>query len=131
MEKQQSDVVLFGTWASAYSTRVKVALERKGITYEYVEEDLTNKSELLLHYNPLHKKVPVLVHNGKPIAESLVILEYIDECWNHAPKLLPEDPYQRAKVRFWANFYDQKVLLLSKLTVLNFFFCSLPTHHIV
>nr|XP_023920054.1 glutathione S-transferase U2-like [Quercus suber] len=58
--------------------------------------------------NPVHKKVPVLVHNGKSIAESLIILEYIEECWNTTQKLLPEDPYQWAKLRFWANYYDQK-----------------------
>ncbi|XAR65187.1 Glutathione transferase [Bertholletia excelsa] len=107
MEKQSEEVV-FGTWASAYCTRVTLALKLKGIPYQYVEEDLTNKSELLIQYNPVHKKVPVLVHEGKPIAESLVILEYIDEFWINSPKLLPEDPYKRAKVRFWANFYDQK-----------------------
>ncbi|KAF3944308.1 hypothetical protein CMV_029208 [Castanea mollissima] len=32
------------------------------------------------------------------------------ECWNTTPKLLPEDPHQRAKLRFWANYYDQKVV---------------------
>ncbi|KAA8529429.1 hypothetical protein F0562_033772 [Nyssa sinensis] len=109
MEKQ-SEIVLFGTWASSYCTRVALALKLKGIPYEYVEEGLTNKSELLLQYNPVHKKVPVLVHKGKPIAESLVILEYIDEHWDTSPKLLPEDPYERAKARFWANFYDHKLL---------------------
>ena len=101
--------MLFGTWASAFCKRVELALKLKGIPYVYVEEDLTNKSESLLHYNPVHKKVPVLVHNGKPISKSLVILEYIDECWNNAPKLLPEDPYQRAKVRFWVNYFDHQV----------------------
>ncbi|CAK9136357.1 unnamed protein product [Ilex paraguariensis] len=109
MEKQ-NEVAVFGTWASAFCTRVEVALKVKGIPYEFVEEDLTNKSELLLKYNPVHKKVPVLLHKGKAIAESLVILEYIDQHWNHTPKLLPEDPYQRAKLRFWTNFYDQKLL---------------------
>jgi|UniRef100_A0A2N9IZV7 glutathione S-transferase len=110
MEEKQGEVVLFGSWASPACTRVELAFKLKGIPYEYVEEDLTNKSELFLSYNPVHKKVPVLVHNGKAIAESLVILEYIEETWKNSPKLLPEDPYQRAKFRFWANFYDQKIL---------------------
>ncbi|KAL5553838.1 hypothetical protein UlMin_041239 [Ulmus minor] len=110
MEEQKSEVVLIGIWRSSYCQRVELALKVKGIPYEFIEEDLSNKSELLLSYNPVHKKVPVLVHKGKPIAESLVILEYIDEQWGDSPKLLPEDPYERAKVRFWANFYDQKIM---------------------
>ncbi|EOY01939.1 Glutathione S-transferase TAU 10 [Theobroma cacao] len=111
MEGKQSQVVLIGTWASGYCKRVELALKLKGIPYEYIEEDLENKSSLLHHSNPVHKKVPVLLHDGIPIAESLVILEYIDEYWsNVAPKLLPEDPYQRAKIRFWANYHDQKIM---------------------
>ncbi|PON67058.1 S-crystallin [Trema orientale] len=110
MEEKQSDVLVIDTLASAYCKRVELALKVKGIPYKSLEEDLSNKSELLLSYNPVHKKVPVLVHNGNPISESLVILEYIDEYWNNSPKLLPEDPYQRAKVRFWATFFDQKVI---------------------
>lgn len=122
-ETMESDdeVVVFGTWASSFSGRVEIALKLKGIPYKYVEEDLANKSELLLHYNPVHKKVPVLVHKGRPISESLVILEYIDEHWstNDSPKLLPKDPYERALIRFWANFYDQKVKLLLLLLFLK------------
>ena len=119
MEQKESEVVVFGTWASAFSGRVEIALKLKGIPYQYVEEDLANKSEPLLRYNPVHKKVPVLVHEGRPVCESLVILEYIDENWSHPPKLLPEDPYKRAKMRFWANFYDQKV----DQSFLSFSFC--------
>ncbi|KAK3440199.1 hypothetical protein EUGRSUZ_B00499 [Eucalyptus grandis] len=102
-------VVLHGMWASPYSRRVELALKVKGIEYEFVEEDLTSKSEALLRYNPVHKKVPVLVHNGKPIAESLVIIEYIDETWTEGPRLLPQDPFERAKVRFWAGFLQQQL----------------------
>ncbi|MED6172622.1 hypothetical protein PIB30_051758 [Stylosanthes scabra] len=110
MEDKPSEVVLFGTWYSSYTSRVALALKLKGIPFKYVEENLSNKSELLLKFNPIHKKVPVLLHNGMPICESLIILEYIDEVWNHAPKLLPEDPYQRARVRFWTNYTDQKIM---------------------
>lgn len=102
---EENKVILHGTWGSLFVKRVELALKIKGIAYEYVEEDLSNKSPHLLKYNPVLKKVPVLVHNGKPVSESLVILEYIDETWKTGPRILPEDPYERAIVRFWANLH--------------------------
>jgi len=104
------EVVLLDFNLSMFCVRVKIALTEKGVEFENKVEDLVNtKSALLLQMNPVHKKVPVLIHNGKPISESLIIVEYIDEIWRDRAPLLPTDPYQRAQARFWANFVDNKV----------------------
>ncbi|KAF2323337.1 hypothetical protein GH714_034719 [Hevea brasiliensis] len=59
--------------------------------------------------NPVHKQIPVLIHNGKPICESMIIIKYIDEVWNDRAPLLPSDPYQRAHARFGADYIDKKI----------------------
>ncbi|MBA0879771.1 hypothetical protein Goshw_029829 [Gossypium schwendimanii] len=107
------DLKVLGTKQSMFTQRVVWALKLKGVEYEFIEEDLVHKSSLLLALNPVHKKVPVLVHDGKPIAESKIILEYLDETWKERP-LLPEDPRERASVRFWAAFIDDKLMEASK-----------------
>jgi len=104
------EVVLVDFDLSMFCVRVKIALAEKGVEFESRKEDLVNtKSELLLQMNPVYKMVPVLIHNGKPISESLIIVEYIDEVWRDRTPLLPTDPYQRAQARFWADFVDHKV----------------------
>ncbi|XP_016515111.1 putative glutathione S-transferase parC [Nicotiana tabacum] len=104
----ENEVILLNFWPSMFGMRVKVALAEKEIKYEYKEEDLfTAKSPLLLKINPIHKKVPVLIHNGKIVCESLIVVEYIDEVWNDKAPLLPSDPYERAQARFWADYTDK------------------------
>ncbi|KAL1321491.1 hypothetical protein HN51_066320 [Arachis hypogaea] len=116
MAANGEEVKLLGVAASTFVCRVQLGLNLKGVEYKFVEQDLENKSEELLKYNPIHKKVPVLVHNERPISESLVILEYIDDTWKVNP-FLPSEPYQRAMARFWAKFIDDKVLLASWTSV--------------
>nr|WAA68361.1 tau class glutathione S-transferases [Pinus densata] len=109
---EDGQVKLLGVTRSPFVARVRMALALKGIHYEFIEEDISiqNKSELLLQSNPVHKKIPVLIHNGKPVCESIIIVQYIEEEWDSkAPFLMPRDPYDRAVARFWAAFIDDNV----------------------
>ncbi|GLJ45961.1 hypothetical protein SUGI_0967900 [Cryptomeria japonica] len=110
LKEDREDVKLLTAWVSPYGMRAMIGLAEKGIKYEYVEQNLRDKSPLLLQMNPIHKKVPVLIHNGNPISESLIVLQYIDNVWNSPhTAFLPSHPYDRAIALFWADFADKKV----------------------
>ncbi|KAL2231230.1 glutathione S-transferase U7-like [Sesamum indicum] len=107
-------VKLLGTGVSPFEWRIIWALKWKGIDFEFIEEDVSNKSPLLSEKNPVYKMIPVLFHAQNAVSESLIILEYIDETWKENP-ILPADPTERAYARFWAKFSEEKILEASRL----------------
>ena len=115
------ELKLHGATLSPLHVRVVWALKLKGIEYEYIEEDLSNKSPQLLQYNPVYKKIPILVHSGKPVCESMIIVEYIDDIWPNKP-LLRADPFEKALVRFWVQFVEDKVQDFDHIPFFFFFF---------
>ena len=105
------EVKLLGAWPSPFVMRARIALNIKSVKYEFLEEKLGSKSQLLVQSNPVYKKIPVLIHAGKPICESLIIVEYVDQVWSSGSCILPSDPYDRAIARFWATYIDDKVYI--------------------
>ena len=105
-----SQKVLILGWT--HGGKPPTTLNIKSIKYELLEENLRAKSQLLLQSNPVHKKVPILIHHDKPICESLVIVQYINEAWSSAPSILLSNPYNRIVASFWAAYIDNKVCLI-------------------
>ncbi|KAK7317550.1 hypothetical protein RJT34_01889 [Clitoria ternatea] len=104
----KSEVKLLGAWPSPFVMRARIALNIKSVEYEFLEEKLESKSQLLLQSNPIYKKIPVLIHRDKPINESLIIVQYVDETWSSTSPILPPHPYDRAIARFWVAYIDEK-----------------------
>jgi len=110
MAGEKTGLQLLDFWVSPFAQRCRIALAEKGLAYESLPQDLANKGELLLRVNPVHKKIPVLLHDGRPpVCESLIILHYLDEAFPGTPPLLPADPVARAHARFWADYAEKKV----------------------
>jgi glutathione S-transferase len=75
---------------------VRAAMAEKGIPYRVRDVDLANKPPALFEVNP-KGGVPVLVHGGAKVADSLAILEYLDQRWPEPP-LFPARPGRDAVV---------------------------------
>ncbi|KAJ8643454.1 hypothetical protein MRB53_005202 [Persea americana] len=102
-------VKLLGTWTSPYAMRPRIALNLKSVHYEFLQDPYGSNRSLLHEYNPVYKKIPVLIHNQRPICESMVIVQYIEDVWPTGPSLFPVDPYDRAIARFWMAYIDDKL----------------------
>ena len=87
-----------------FCARVRIVLAEKGLSYETVEIDLTDRPAWLYDLNPLGK-VPVLDEDGWILPESAVIAEYLDERYPEPP-LWPEDPGERAAGRLLVFRFD-------------------------
>src|SRR4030095_6247742 len=90
---------LYHSVNSVCAQKVRVVLAEKGL--EYREHLMTLRGD---QFDPAYMKptpnavVPPLVHDGRPVIESSVILYYLDEAFPNPP-LMPKDPHHAALVR--------------------------------
>ena len=106
------DIKLISFAACPYVHRSTIMLHEKGVPFEIQYIDLANKPAWFLELSP-RGKVPVMITGGVTIFESAVINEFLDE--THPPRLLPDDPFQRAVHRAWVEVANDLFLAHYKL----------------
>jgi len=83
---------------------------RKKIQYQYIEVNPYHKPKSLLDLNP-RGLVPTLQYHNKPLYESTVLCEFLEEVYpDHPPRLLPAEPYDRARTRIWTDFVTSRII---------------------
>ena len=109
---------LYHSVNSVCAQKVRVALAEKRLDYR--EHLMTLRGD---QFSPEYMKlnpmavVPTLIHDGRPVIESAVILYYLDEVFPQ-PALMPGDPHLRARVRQFNKLIDEYVH--NSCTILTF-----------
>ena len=100
-------ITLYDAARCPYCARARIALAEKGIAYEPVEIDLSNRPAWLYEKNPAGR-VPVLEEDTLILPESVVIMEYLEERYPE-PALLPADPAARGLERLRVLRFDEEL----------------------
>jgi maleylacetoacetate isomerase/maleylpyruvate isomerase len=113
---------LYNYFRSSASFRVRIALELKGLSYDYVPVHLAKGEHKQPGYAAVAPSllVPSLeLDSGEHLSQSMAIIEYLDET-HPEPALLPRDPLGRARVRALAQLIACEIHPLNNLRVLKY-----------
>ena len=113
---------LYNYFRSSASFRVRIALELKGLPYEYLPVHLVKGEHKSESYAAVSASglVPTLqTDGGELLSQSMAIVEYLDETHPNPP-LLPQDPLGRAHVRALSQLIACEIHPLNNLRVLKY-----------
>lgn len=112
--------ILFNYFRSSTSYRARIALYFKDIPFEYRAVHLLKNEQHSPEFRKLNPQgeVPALSHEGKLIAQSLPIMEYLDEVFP-GPQLYPTDAFERARVRQFCENINSFMHPLTNLKVMQ------------
>jgi maleylacetoacetate isomerase len=114
---------LYSYWRSSAAYRVRLALEYKGLPFDYLPVHLLRDGGEqfgadYLRVNP-QSRVPALEVGGEVLTQSMAILEWLDEAWPDTPRLLPGSALERARVRSLAQLIVADIQPLQNTAVVR------------
>jgi maleylacetoacetate isomerase len=114
-------LTLYGYWRSGCTWRVRMALELKGLAYEYRPINLLKGEDCTAEYKAINPAglVPTLIDGKHTLSESLAILEYLEEKYPGPVSLLPRRFEDRAEVRRLALHIVSGIQPLQNLAMLE------------
>lgn len=114
-------MILHNYFRSSASFRVRIALNLKGLPFDYVSVHLAKGNHKLPDYaaKAADGLVPLLEIEGESLSQSMAIIEYLDETHANSP-LLPKGALGRAKVRALAQSISCEIHPLNNLRVLKY-----------
>jgi GSH-dependent disulfide-bond oxidoreductase len=103
-----SDVTLYHWEPNANSGKPMLALMEKGVAFNSHYLDLLNFDQHKPDYLAINPQgtIPAMTHGNLVLTESTAMMEYVDETFP-GPKLMPDDPLDRWRIRWWMKFMDQ------------------------
>jgi len=112
---------LYNYFRSSASYRVRIALNLKGLSYEYIPVHIAKGEHKLPAYAAVSADllVPTLEIDGRRLSQSLAIIEYLDEI-HPDPPLIPSDPLERAQVRALSQAIASEIHPVNNLRVLKY-----------
>jgi RNA polymerase-associated protein len=108
---------LYSNSIDPFSHRCRIVLFEKGMDFEVIDVDLSNKPEDLSILSP-YSDSPVLVERDLVLTDANIINEYIDERFPH-PQLMPADPVMRARARLFLKDFENQLFVHMKALELN------------
>jgi maleylacetoacetate isomerase len=113
-------IVLHDYWRSSASYRVRICLNLKGVTYESVPVNLLDGSQASPENRAINPQgfVPTLVVDGRPLVQSLAIVDFLDAQFKDPP-MVSGDPFIRSAQLARALLIAADVHPLNNLRVLK------------
>lgn len=116
-----NQLILHNYFRSSTSYRVRIALNLKDLSYDYVAWHLRlggHRDKAFLDINPQGLVPALVLDDGTMLSQSLAIMEYLDEAYPEPP-LLPKDTLGRARVRMISQMIACDIHPVNNLRILN------------